>query len=59
MGYLNHVEAGGATAFCEPFHEEIIRYATCGFLTILTAARTHSIRGLKSQVLKLTFLTSK
>jgi len=24
MGYLNHVEAGGATAFCEPFHEEII-----------------------------------
>ena len=30
MGYLNHVEAGGATAFCQPFHEEIIRYGTCG-----------------------------
>ena len=34
MGYLNHVEAGGATAFCEPFHEEIIRYATCGFSSV-------------------------
>ena len=25
MGYLNNVEAGGATAFCEPKHEEILR----------------------------------
>ena len=25
MGYLNQVEAGGATAFCEPFKEEIIK----------------------------------
>ena len=25
MGYLNNVEAGGATAFCKPFKEEIIQ----------------------------------
>ena len=25
MGYLSDVEAGGATAFCEPNHEEILR----------------------------------
>ena len=25
MGYLNHVEAGGATAFSKPFKEEIIK----------------------------------
>ena len=25
MGYLNQVEAGGATAFCKPFKEEIIK----------------------------------
>ena len=31
MGYLNHVEAGGATAFCEPRHEEILRLETFGF----------------------------
>ena len=34
MGYLNHVEAGGATAFCQPFHEEIIRYGTCGLSSV-------------------------
>ena len=31
MGYLNHVEAGGATAFCEPGHEEILRFETFSF----------------------------
>ena len=34
MGYLNHVEAGGATAFCQPFHEEIIRYGTRGLSSV-------------------------
>ena len=43
MGYLNHVEAGGATAFCQPFHEEIIRYGTCGLSFVHGSSHIRSV----------------